>query len=267
MLKNVDGICCRHDLTYWLDGGTLLGAVRHKGFIPWDDDIDIVMPREDYEKFVRVASELHDDLLLQTHDHDPAYAIYQVPCKIRERVSVEIERMREDQGCELGIYLYIIPIDKYRKSGIGFMIDFTYKYAYRRLCGINAPREKRGKGFKLWVNNFFARNRRLFHTEELVRAYRNLLQKKIEKNRCLRKGYIVGYSFDSLWLRFFHPDDIFPLQRIEFEDGLFPAPSNCAGVLKVFYGDSYMQLPEPSQRLPRNLGLADELILREGGDS
>ena len=55
MLKFVDGICRQEKLTYWLSGGTLLGAVRHKGFIPWDDDVDLMMPRPDYERFVEVA--------------------------------------------------------------------------------------------------------------------------------------------------------------------------------------------------------------------
>ena len=55
MMLKIDEICKRHDLTYYLMGGTLIGAVRHQGFIPWDDDIDLGMPRPDYEKFLQVA--------------------------------------------------------------------------------------------------------------------------------------------------------------------------------------------------------------------
>ena len=72
ILKVIDGICRKHGISYWLDGGTLLGAVRHGGFIPWDDDIDIAMDYQDMKRFARIAQgEMPDGLFLQTPTTDP----------------------------------------------------------------------------------------------------------------------------------------------------------------------------------------------------
>ena len=80
MLKIIDYICRKHNLSYWVCSGTLLGAVRHKGFIPWDDDLDICMIREDYEKFTQIAPlEFPKDIMLQTRESDPNYDYLPLP--------------------------------------------------------------------------------------------------------------------------------------------------------------------------------------------
>ena len=74
ILEEVDRICKKHGIGYWLDGGSLLGAVRHGGFIPWDDDIDIGMTKSDLERFEKIApAELPETLFLQTRRSDPAH--------------------------------------------------------------------------------------------------------------------------------------------------------------------------------------------------
>ena len=67
MMKRVHEVCVKHNIKYWLDYGSLLGAIRHNGFIPWDDDLDIGMMREDYKRFCQIApAELGDDFFIQT---------------------------------------------------------------------------------------------------------------------------------------------------------------------------------------------------------
>ena len=69
LLKSFIAICSKHDLRYYALGGTLLGAIRHKGFIPWDDDMDLGMPRKDYEKFISICKkELPEHVILRLHD-------------------------------------------------------------------------------------------------------------------------------------------------------------------------------------------------------
>lgn len=74
MISELDRVCRKHDISYVIYGGTLLGAVRHKGFIPWDDDADIAMLREDYKKFQKYAKELDPAICyFQDHDTEPEY--------------------------------------------------------------------------------------------------------------------------------------------------------------------------------------------------
>lgn len=93
ILAAVDNICLKHGIDYWLDRGTLLGAVRHEGFIPWDDDIDIGMPRSSYERFLRIApAQMPTNMFLQTAQSDPGFFNLAAPLKIRDRNSRFIEK-------------------------------------------------------------------------------------------------------------------------------------------------------------------------------
>ncbi|MFD2512310.1 phosphorylcholine transferase LicD [Pontibacter locisalis] len=89
MLKILDYLCQKHQIKYFLYGGTLIGAVRHQGFIPWDDDLDIGMTRDNYEKFVKFAvPELPNDIFFQSDETDPAFpACHIIEAKLRDKYS------------------------------------------------------------------------------------------------------------------------------------------------------------------------------------
>src|SRR5690554_4763759 len=117
ILKEVNDICKKHNILYSLYGGTLLGAVRHSGFIPWDDDIDIAMLRSDYEKFLKVApNELSKEYFLQTYNTDKK-CIFPF-AKIRKNGTLFIENGSKGIKMHQGIFIDIFPLDNVDTKGI-----------------------------------------------------------------------------------------------------------------------------------------------------
>ena len=114
MLIYFDGICRKNNLQYWLDFGTLLGAVRHGGFIPWDDDLDIAMLRKDAEKLYEILKkDNNDNFVLQCHSTDPHY--YLLWNKIRDLKSANVahsyvQNRLKFRDCKLIYLLWIIML-------------------------------------------------------------------------------------------------------------------------------------------------------------
>ena len=112
MLAEFVRICDKHGIKYFVQGGTLLGTVRHGGFIPWDDDVDVSLHRDDYEKFLAVAGEeLPDYYFLQTKDTDPEYP--NNFAKIRDSRTTFIESSAKNLNINHGAYIDIFPLDNY----------------------------------------------------------------------------------------------------------------------------------------------------------
>jgi lipopolysaccharide cholinephosphotransferase len=111
LFQQLDKICKKYGLTYYADGGTLLGTIRHKGFIPWDDDMDFIMYRSDFEKLCRVASELKEPYFFQTEETDPG----SLRChgQLRNSSTTGIIRSEEKKKYPFnqGIFIDIFPID------------------------------------------------------------------------------------------------------------------------------------------------------------
>ena len=116
ILVEIHRICVENNITYWLEAGTLLGAIRHKGFIPWDDDCDISMPRKDYERFLQIAQEkLPETMFLQTKETDKEYPLPWA--KIRKNGTLLIETGETgEEKYHHGIFVDIFPYDYYKKA-------------------------------------------------------------------------------------------------------------------------------------------------------
>lgn len=244
ILKEVHNICERNGLKYFLDGGTLIGAVRHKGFIPWDDDVDIGMPREDYEKFLEIAKkELPNYLFLQTFETDDKYDIYQVPCKIRYNGTILIEKdIAENSEMHNGVYIDVFPYDSLPKKK--FMYKLQRTLSYNVLKSFIRIREKPEK--------LSIKNRITFTFYKVMRALFPYKRRKkffdfLVSWNDVNSPY-MAYGLDTIWSEYvYKKEDYFELQKLEFEGNYFYGPKNYDAILTQLYGD-YMTLPKEEDR-------------------
>lgn len=111
ILKYVDGLCRKHNLCYWLSSGTLLGAIRHGGFIPWDDDIDIEMPLKDYRKLRKIMiRDKESQYAWQDHSTDKDYWLRFT--KVRKSIDPSDNKQRNDREIYDGLYIDIFPVER-----------------------------------------------------------------------------------------------------------------------------------------------------------
>ncbi len=133
MLKEFVRVCEENNLTYFLVGGTALGAVRHKGFIPWDDDIDVAMPRNDYEKFLLLQDKFPKKYFIQTYKTDKNYILNYA--KLRNSETTYIENYYQTANINHGVWIDIFPLDGMAKkmkdpASLAYKVKYTWWNTY-----------------------------------------------------------------------------------------------------------------------------------------
>ncbi len=236
MLRQIDSICQKHDIAYMLFAGTALGAVRHSGFIPWDDDLDVIMLRPDYEKFLKVAAgELDGQLYFLQKEYSAHWPMFF--SKLRRNGTACIERyIPKDPQTHQGVYIDIFPCDnlsdvpalrklQFLASKVviakslakrGYLTDSRSKKLFMACCRLlpAAPFRRlaqlRGAGTSQMVHCFFG------------------AASKYQKAIFLRQ-----------WLT----------RRLQmpFEDGEYPVSAHYDALLTTLYGD-YMTPTPPEAR-------------------
>ncbi|MDR3156994.1 MAG: LicD family protein [Lactobacillales bacterium] len=240
--KEIKRICDKHNINYFLAYGTLLGAVRHKGFIPWDDDMDIGMLREDYEKFLKIADkELDSQYVLKHWFNDETYHL--CFAKVMKKGTLALESASK-RASEQGIYVDVLPYDNVIVSNQK-QKKFIYVVARMLLikCKVYPWLEKKGINIKKYIMYlpirlfvvFFSRNFLIKKFDKMMRQYNFLNTEYV----CSFGDY-YRKSFKRMWLNEF--------MDLSFENLMFKSLKNYDEYLKIAYGNNYMQLPPKMER-------------------
>ncbi|HET6654702.1 MAG TPA: LicD family protein [Gammaproteobacteria bacterium] len=233
ILKQLMTIFDSEQLTYFAIGGTALGAVRHNGFIPWDDDIDIAMPRPDYERFLKLQSKLPANLFIQHHSTEKGYPLYFV--KVREKGTIYMERRLAKYDIEHGVFVDIFAWDELGEPGTVDKVLARKIHKFKRTVVCN-----RYSVFNFMKTYFY---RMIYGFKSPDALFRELDEYKMRHNGS-KTGRLGCVEYNDI----LDEDDLFPLRLHQFEDTRIYLPNNVDKYLKDKYGD-YMKMPDEKDRL------------------
>ena len=247
VMDKLHEICEKNNIKYYVMYGSLIGAIRHKGFIPWDDDFDVCMMREDYNRFIRIVSELDDHRYkIASRDNTINYTygiirFYDSDYIYKTKLGVK--------QFELGVFVDVYPLD-----ACGETEEETYKM-YKQIRRLNL-------GYKTYCNKYSSKS--IFRTmlkipyhyylhsrygKSYPKIIDSIIENKIYDKFRLDSEYVANYwenmktfcVFKRVWFE----------KRLlaDFENHRYWIPKNYDEILKLYYGD-YMQLPSKEDRVP-----------------
>ena len=247
MLKEFDRVCRKNDIKYVLVGGSMLGAIRHKGYIPWDDDADIAMLREDYEQFKNVCSEMNPEICyFQDSETDPEYRWGYG--KLRRTGTTYVRVGQEHLKCKTGIFIDVFPMDDIPKSTFGQMLQDFHCFCLRKILWSEVGRMNTTGVMKLWFT-LLSKIPPSFVYRQLNYYIKKSNSTSDHLVRCLMfpaSGKL--YRIAPIKERYGMPKKWF-LERAEyeFEGCQFYGTKDYDAILKHFY-DNYMELPPEDKR-------------------
>lgn len=240
MLAKFDAVCRKHHLTYFMIYGSLIGAVRHKGFIPWDDDLDVAMPREDYEKFIQLSDEFSDPLFLQTPYTDKNY--FYTPARIRNSNTTAVVETFKYAGFNQGIWFSIFPLDHWDDNGGEARYAKIRELVMHNSTYMRVKNPHLDEKNKARVAAYLAQHRDpLADYEEIQRLASSC---KEQNSKYVMTAVITQGRYDQKLLP---AEDFASTVPMQFEGLTVLAPSGYDHLLKLWYGD-YMQFPPVEER-------------------
>lgn len=235
------GICEKYNLRYFLAGGSLLGAVRHRGFIPWDDDIDILMPRPDYDKLQEIAKSLRDDRysIASLELENLNYPF----CKIFDTYTETKKTIREES--EEHLWIDILPLDGVPDNDVELEKLFKKSLFWRHMLSIQKAQFGTGKSLlkrifkpflKYGLLTFIGIDKTVKKIDELARTY--------DFDNC---DFVAGVAWGYGPQEKVNKSEYLKIEKMEFETELLNVPGCWDYYLSSLYGN-YMKLPPIEQR-------------------
>lgn len=231
MLIEFDAICKKHQLQYWLDSGTLLGAVRHQGFIPWDDDIDLAMPVEDYNKFLKIAeSELSEEIFLQTAETDKSFKFDYIKLRSNKASIVEFHEKDKQVNYHQGVFVDIFPMLAIENTEAN-KIQYDNTLEIIRSVSAVSLHTPAGKDDPVTRSALVA---------SLKQKHQGWAS---DNSKIIYSGEMPDVA---AW---FDIAEVLPLATAEFEGLSFPVPNNPDHYLEAIYSFDYRQTPPEDKRV------------------
>lgn len=242
ILIKLDEICKKNGLHYYLAFGTCLGALRHKGFIPWDDDIDVLMPYTDAKKLIDLQREFGDRYFVQSKETDLEYE--SIVMRIRDEYTTCIEKNELKQNIHKGIYIDIYPYYECSNNKIVRFLDIL-RANILRLLVYNKPVKNHGKIIS-WLS------------QVILSIYSGSREQKIkeleERLIKVRGNEILDYHGEdiTLFTAISYPKEWFAnTRKLEFEGKFFDGAIESEKYLRKRYGD-YMKMPSIEDQVHRH---------------
>ena len=239
ILKNIDTFCRKNGINYSLSGGTMIGAIRHKGFIPWDDDIDIMMLRDDYEKFIREYKDEYYNFLSYNTDKNWPFLYSSI-----ENPNTIIY-YGENKGFR-GIWVSIFPVENIRKENIKKIMSYLNFYE-KIVLRLKQSYWTKNTNILYNITKAICRFVLLPIPNKLIIKH---LERKIKYNHSTGLlGSPSVWAYDKI---FTYKTDLFSdYIDVEFEDMKCMALSGYDEYLRAEYGD-YMKLPPIEEQVPKH---------------